>query len=79
MASLSRRFGPVRPVVLGLAVLAAGGFGATAAHAAAPQLFAERWIDGTNGAEPATQVQALDGDTFVIRQSVKTIGANVFS
>lgn len=72
MASLSRRFGPVRPVVLGLAVLAAGGFGATAAHAAAPQLFAERWIDGTNGAEPATQVQALNGDTFVIRQSVKT-------
>lgn len=37
-----------------------------------PTLFAERWIDGTNGDEPATQVQALDADTFVIRQSVKT-------
>ncbi|MDM7955264.1 MBL fold metallo-hydrolase [Blastomonas sp.] len=48
--------------------------GALAAHASAEPsaLFAERWIDGTNGAEPATQVQALDADTFVIRQSVKT-------
>lgn len=35
-------------------------------------LFAERWIDGANGDEPATQVQALDADTFVIRQSVRT-------
>ncbi|WP_408589405.1 MBL fold metallo-hydrolase [Novosphingobium sp.] len=39
---------------------------------APPQLFAERWIDGTQGVEPALQVQALDADTFVIRQSVKT-------
>lgn len=46
--------------------------GAMAKDAASPRMFAERWIDGTNGAEPATQVQALDGDTFVIRQSVKT-------
>lgn len=38
----------------------------------APAIFKERWIDGTNGAEPVTQVQAIDGDTFVIRQSVKT-------
>lgn len=38
----------------------------------APVLFAERWIDGTNGAEPITHVQALDKDTFVIRQSVAT-------
>lgn len=43
-----------------------------AGTAATPPVFAERWIDGTNGAEPATQVQALDADTFVIRQSVKT-------
>ena len=35
-------------------------------------LFAEHWIDGTLPEEPVTQVQALDGDTFVIRQSVKT-------
>ena len=37
-----------------------------------PPLFPERWIDGTLAQEPVTQVQALDGDTFVIRQSVKT-------
>lgn len=36
-----------------------------------PTLFHAPWIDGT-GAEPETQVQALDADTFVIRQSVKT-------
>jgi len=40
--------------------------------AKATPLFAEKWIDGTHGDEPATQVQALDADTFVIRQSVKT-------
>ena len=44
-----------------------------AAHAApAPALFPERWIDGTRPDEPKVQVQALDGDTYVIRQSVKT-------
>lgn len=37
-----------------------------------PRLFPERWIDGTNGAEPVAQVQALDADTFVIRQSIAT-------
>ncbi len=42
-----------------------------AAHAA-PPLFAERWIAGTLDQEPVTQVQALDADTFVIRQSIKT-------
>lgn len=46
--------------------------GAAANAAAMPSLFAERWIDGTNGVEPGTQVQALDRDTFVIRQSVNT-------
>ena len=30
------------------------------------------WIDGTTAREPETQVQAIDADTFVIRQSVKT-------
>lgn len=61
---------------LGAAVFLAGcllGIPLAGAQAKAPPaLFAERWIDGTNGAEPATQVQALDADTFVIRQSVKT-------
>ncbi|WP_287889923.1 MBL fold metallo-hydrolase [Blastomonas sp.] len=53
-----------------LAVCLAGTPPAGAKTAAPTRLFAERWIDGTNGAEPATQVQALDADTFVIRQSV---------
>lgn len=30
------------------------------------------WIDGTTANEPETQVQAIDDDTFVIRQSVET-------
>jgi hydroxyacylglutathione hydrolase len=38
----------------------------------APHLFAERWIDGTSAAEPQTQVQRVDADTYVIRQSVRT-------
>lgn len=45
---------------------------ASAQAAPLPKLFPERWIDGTLPQEPATQVQALDADTFVIRQSVKT-------
>lgn len=43
-----------------------------AAAGAPPHLFPERWIDGTQPEEPSSQVQALDADTFVIRQSVKT-------
>ena len=30
------------------------------------------WIDGATANEPETQVQRIDGDTFVIRQSVQT-------
>jgi glyoxylase-like metal-dependent hydrolase (beta-lactamase superfamily II) len=30
------------------------------------------WIDGTTASEPETQVQRIDADTFVVRQSVKT-------
>lgn len=30
------------------------------------------WIDGTTADEPETQVQRIDADTFVMRQSVKT-------
>ncbi|MDB5686816.1 MAG: beta-lactamase [Rhizorhabdus sp.] len=57
------------------AILACGALyapGAYAKDAPLPRLFAETWIDGTLPDEPATQVQALDADTFVIRQSVKT-------
>ncbi|GAA0310093.1 hypothetical protein GCM10009087_20200 [Sphingomonas oligophenolica] len=43
-----------------------------ARSAAVPALFPEKWIDGTSGAEPEAQVQSLDRDTYVIRQSVKT-------
>jgi glyoxylase-like metal-dependent hydrolase (beta-lactamase superfamily II) len=45
---------------------------ASAKGAPLPRLFAKKWIDGTLPEEPAMQVQALDADTFVIRQSVKT-------
>jgi glyoxylase-like metal-dependent hydrolase (beta-lactamase superfamily II) len=45
---------------------------ASAQAAPLPKLFPESWIDGTLPQEPTTQVQALDADTFVIRQSVKT-------
>jgi glyoxylase-like metal-dependent hydrolase (beta-lactamase superfamily II) len=31
-----------------------------------------RWIDGTTSTEPETQVQRIDDDSFVIRQSVRT-------
>jgi len=36
----------------------------------APQF--AHWIDGLTANEPETQVQSIDADTFVIRQSVKT-------
>lgn len=54
------------------ALLVATGPASAQPTAPLPRLFAERWIDGTNGAEPVAQVQALDADTFVIRQSIKT-------
>ena len=43
----------------------------TAASAADIPRFAH-WIDGVGPSEPEMQVQAIDADTFVIRQSVKT-------
>ncbi|MFT4025589.1 MAG: MBL fold metallo-hydrolase [Novosphingobium sp.] len=67
MAFLPRRR---RLAGLALAALLAAPAGAQAAPA--PGLFPEKWIDGTLPQEPVTQVQALDADTFVIRQSVKT-------
>jgi glyoxylase-like metal-dependent hydrolase (beta-lactamase superfamily II) len=42
-----------------------------AAPSAKPPQFAH-WIDGTTPSEPETQVQRIDADTFVIRQSVRT-------
>jgi len=76
MASGARKFWPERTVRFGAALLIAGSViaitGAAAESTPLPKLFAETWIDGTRADEPATQVQALDADTFVIRQSVKT-------
>lgn len=59
-----------RLICLTIGMLLASATGASATEL--PVLFPERWIDGTSADEPATQVQALDADTFVIRQSVKT-------
>ena len=42
-----------------------------AAPRATPPVFAH-WIDGTTTTEPEMQVQAIDDDTIVVRQSVKT-------
>lgn len=53
-------------------MLVCGTPSVSAASAPLPRLFKERWVDGTLPQEPIAQVQALDGDTFVIRQSVKT-------
>lgn len=53
-----------------LALLTAGCAGAPDAAERTP-LF-QHWIDGTDPAEPQTQLQRYDADTFVIRQSVLT-------
>jgi glyoxylase-like metal-dependent hydrolase (beta-lactamase superfamily II) len=42
-----------------------------AAPVSKPPVFAH-WIDGTTATEPEMQVQAIDDDTIVVRQSVKT-------
>jgi glyoxylase-like metal-dependent hydrolase (beta-lactamase superfamily II) len=55
-----------------VAALLCGVATVPAATAQPPGLSPERWIDGTLAQEPEVQVQALDGDTFVIRQSIKT-------
>lgn len=76
MVSEARSFRRERAVGIGAALLLAGSAASIPASAAdrapLPKLFAETWIDGTSANEPATQVQTLDADTFVIRQSVKT-------
>lgn len=64
-----------RAALSGLAMLLASGAlipSALAKESAAPTLFPEKWIDGTGETEPVVQVQSLDKDSFVIRQSVKT-------
>ncbi|TXC71064.1 MBL fold metallo-hydrolase [Sphingomonas ginsenosidivorax] len=56
-----------RSAALGVAALSVVG----ATSGAVGPRFAP-WIDGTRPAEPETQVQRIDADTVVIRQSVKT-------
>lgn len=53
-------------VLAGAALLVLGAAPMTKAPQFAP------WIDGTKPGEPETQVQRIDADTFVIRQSVRT-------
>lgn len=55
---------------IGTMLVAAAALVASPAAAANPP-FAP-WINGTAAGEPQTQVQAIDPDTFVIRQSVRT-------
>jgi hydroxyacylglutathione hydrolase len=64
-----------RPGMTAKVCLAIGSLFASAVSAQCaplPDLFEEKWIDGTRSDEPDVQVQALDADTFVIRQSIKT-------
>ncbi len=55
-------------VLIAATILASGlSYGASAAK---PPF--EKWIDATKGPEPEMQVQQVDADTFLIRQSIKT-------
>ena len=60
-----------RRVPLIRVALAALALTACSAATAAEPLFAP-WIDGSSAAEPIMQVQQVDPDTFVIRQSIRT-------
>jgi len=62
------RLAMLRRALVSVAAIILSGAGAEAPK---PLEFAH-WIDGTATSEPETQVQVIDGDTFVIRQSVKT-------
>lgn len=68
--TLDRSVRIARMVLAGM--LVCGAAPTPAASTPLPKLFKEGWIDGTTPWEPTSQVQALDADTFVIRQSVKT-------
>ena len=66
---------PLRGNRMSLPSLCALVAGAILSTGAAPPSVSPRfghWIDGTTATEPETQVQRIDRDTFVIRQSVRT-------
>lgn len=65
---MTRRRAIARRALVGVGAAFLLGAAASVPHA--PQFV--HWIDGTAAGEPETQVQSIDGDTFVIRQSVKT-------
>ncbi|WP_067733246.1 MBL fold metallo-hydrolase [Novosphingobium naphthalenivorans] len=64
----ARRFAPLYRLLLP----AGAAFLLTAAAPPPEPPHFTHWIDGTTGSEPETQVQRIDADTFVIRQSVET-------
>ena len=64
----ARRLATIRRTIVGAGAII---FLAAAAPISRMPAFAP-WIDGTTDSEPETQVQMIDADTFVIRQSVKT-------
>jgi len=71
LATVRRSGGRMAILRRGLAAVAALTLlGARPALSKPPEF--THWIDGTTPNEPETQVQAIDGDTFVIRQSVET-------
>lgn len=61
---------------IGRSLLSIGAAALLVGAAPAPQplqpLHFDHWIDGTTASEPEMQVQQIDADTFVIRQSVLT-------
>jgi glyoxylase-like metal-dependent hydrolase (beta-lactamase superfamily II) len=65
---VTRRRAIVRRALAGVGAMFLLGAAASVPHA--PEF--AHWIDGTTPSEPETQVQRIDADTFVIRQSVKT-------
>ena len=54
------------------AIILLAGCAQTQAPAAGQSHLFQRWIDGADAAEPQTQTQRYDADTFVIRQSLRT-------
>jgi glyoxylase-like metal-dependent hydrolase (beta-lactamase superfamily II) len=62
----------LKAIALSTAImLVMGGLSPTQAQTHKP-LFAERWNNGVSATEPQMQVQRVDANTFVIRQSLRT-------
>jgi len=61
-----------RRVRVSAAALLSACLAGSAPSQASPPPFPQPWIDASHGAEPQTQIQHYDSDTFVIRQSIAT-------